>query len=194
MFQQAEFVDRNELGNFLNKKGLKGRAVEVGTHRGDFAFEFLQTWEGKLLTCIDPWENLPEYLAQSKLLWGNGNREEDFQHCQRILEPFQGQVEFLRSTSPKAAQEFHNESLDFVYIDGDHSRMAVLKDLHAWWPKLRKGGILAGHDIVCPGESLEENWGLEIQPSVIEFAEFYKSTIFLIVEMKCLPWSYYFVK
>ena len=41
---------------------------------------------------------------------------------------------------------FVDESVRFVFIDADHSYDAVLSDLKEWWPKLRKGGIFAGHD------------------------------------------------
>ena len=45
-----------------------------------------------------------------------------------------------------AATLFANASLDFVFIDADHSQASVQADIHAWRPKLRPGGILAGHD------------------------------------------------
>jgi hypothetical protein len=48
--------------------------------------------------------------------------------------------------SIRAATLFTNSSLDFVFIDANHSYEAVLSDLHAWWPKIRPGGLLAGHD------------------------------------------------
>ena len=42
--------------------------------------------------------------------------------------------------------EFENESLDLVFIDGDHSYEGCKADIEAWLPKLRSGGVLAGHD------------------------------------------------
>jgi hypothetical protein len=55
-------------------------------------------------------------------------------------------VEAHRALSVEAAPAFHDESLDFVFIDAAHSFEAVTKDLDAWWPKLRRGGLIAGHD------------------------------------------------
>merc|ERR1712217_308009 len=52
---------------------------------------------------------------------------------------------FLEMDSVEAADEFEDHSLDFVYIDAEHNDRVAL-DLKAWEPKLRKGGILAGHD------------------------------------------------
>jgi hypothetical protein len=56
----------------------------------------------------------------------------------RQIQPHPGRSEFW-------AQHWH-EPLDFVYIDGDHSYEGVLRDIHAWTPHVRKGGIIAGHD------------------------------------------------
>ena len=49
-------------------------------------------------------------------------------------------------TSLQAADLIDDASLDFVYIDGRHDYESVLADLESWWPKLRPGGIFAGHD------------------------------------------------
>lgn len=46
-----------------------------------------------------------------------------------------------------AADMFEDESIDFMFIDGDHSTEAVLRDIEIWLPKVKKGGILAGDDI-----------------------------------------------
>jgi Methyltransferase domain len=44
------------------------------------------------------------------------------------------------------AAKYTDESLDFVYIDADHAYESVRRDIAAWWPKVRRGGALAGHD------------------------------------------------
>lgn len=48
--------------------------------------------------------------------------------------------------SVRAAQFFADESIDFVFIDGDHAEQAVRDDLTAWYPKIKRGGLFAGHD------------------------------------------------
>jgi len=52
----------------------------------------------------------------------------------------------LRQTSYEASKMVGNE-ISFVYIDGNHHYNEVLKDLVRWWPKIKKGGILAGDDV-----------------------------------------------
>lgn len=53
----------------------------------------------------------------------------------------------IRARSTVAARMYEPASLDFVFIDGDHSTSAVAADIRAWAPKLKPTGILAGHDI-----------------------------------------------
>jgi predicted O-methyltransferase YrrM len=62
-------------------------------------------------------------------------------------------VELIKSDSCAAASLFENESLDFVFIDGNHWYDYVNKDIEAWLPKIKKGGIISGHDYQAAGVS-----------------------------------------
>lgn len=75
---------------------------------------------------------------------------EDFR---RTLEEcgVEGLVRPIKSDSTEAAALFDDRSLDFVFIDADHSYEAVKRDLLAWLPKVRPGGIIGGHDYPRPG-------------------------------------------
>ncbi|CAE7235670.1 unnamed protein product [Symbiodinium natans] len=59
---------------------------------------------------------------------------------------FDADVAFHRSTSVGPSRCFEDDSLDLVYIDADHKWWSVLQDLSAWWPKVRPGGLMMGHD------------------------------------------------
>lgn len=59
-------------------------------------------------------------------------------------------VKVIESSTPEAAKYYDNESLDFVFVDADHSAHGVTMDILAWLPKVKKGGVIAGHDY--------ENW------------------------------------
>ena len=56
----------------------------------------------------------------------------------------------LRMMSAQAARLFDDESIDFCFIDGDHRYKAVIEDLCCWFPKIRPGGLIGGHDYVGP--------------------------------------------
>ena len=50
------------------------------------------------------------------------------------------------TSSIRAARLFQPSSVDFCFIDADHAYESLMADLHAWWPKVKPGGTLAGHD------------------------------------------------
>jgi predicted O-methyltransferase YrrM len=200
----APISTRNQFGELLSSHGLTGKAVEVGTHLGYFARSLLNNWPGHL-TCVDPYENAPAgYAEQVPLLEGShgGDRVRDRGEALRRLRPFisQGRCTLLQKTSAGAVLDFPYDSLDFVYLDGDHRTEAVVSDLELWWPRVKPGGILAGHDIICPGETADGKWGAAIQPAV--FNHFWGEAsgcgleipIQLVVEEGGLPWSFYVVK
>jgi len=193
LLQQAPFHSRLSFGRWLNDHGLTGIGVEVGTHRADYATVLLDSWNGTRLICVDPWLNPVGYESQAKYLWGDGNRDHDLEEARSRLARYGDRVIIRRCLSLEAARETEDNSLDFVYIDGDHSYDAVLADLTVWYPKLREGGILAGHDFVCPGELREDDWGTQIQPAVADFADKAGLTVYLVTENYPSPWSYYFV-
>lgn len=61
-------------------------------------------------------------------------------------------INSIKSLSWEAASKFEDDSVDFVFIDADHSYESVIKDINAWLPKVKKGGIISGHDYFegCP--------------------------------------------
>jgi hypothetical protein len=196
MLRKSNLTTRNQLPLLLNEKGLLGTAVEVGTHQGDYASIFLERWEGNMLVCVDPWHIPPGYEHQMKFLWGDKNRDNDFQTCMDRLSRYEGRYCMMRMISVKASEHFEDHSLDFVYLDGDHRYKEVLKDLRAWWPKLKMGGILAGHDVIMPNQSAEDDWPTGVQGALDAFFGLttHHYDINLIVEEDGLPWSFYLEK
>jgi predicted O-methyltransferase YrrM len=67
--------------------------------------------------------------------------------CKSKLEKFGDKVVFAYESSVTFAQTLEDDSLDYVFVDGDHSYEATLADIQNYWPKVKKGGIFAGHDI-----------------------------------------------
>ncbi len=76
--------------------------------------------------------------------------DEVFEEFRRNLGPVAEHYEYIRATSLVAARRFEDGSLDFVFVDGSHAFRDVLDDLEAWYPKVRAGGTLAGHDYHWP--------------------------------------------
>jgi hypothetical protein len=77
-------------------------------------------------------------------------------------------VWLLHEFSAQAVSRFTDNYFDFIYIDGDHNYKAVKNDINIWWPKVKAGGILSGHDY-C------DTWG--VKKAVDEFCEENKLTL-----------------
>jgi len=62
------------------------------------------------------------------------------------MKPVQDKFDLVVGDSAEAADKFEDKSLEFVFIDADHNYEFVKKDILAWLPKIKEGGVLAGHD------------------------------------------------
>lgn len=120
--------------------------VEVGVHRGEYAQQILDHGRPRILCLVDLWRTQrPEIYTDVANVDQQAFDEmyADLLERHRHREP---QVRFLRMDSLQAADLMRDESLDWVYLDANHAKEAVLRDLAAWWPKLVPGGWLCGHD------------------------------------------------
>jgi predicted O-methyltransferase YrrM len=102
--------------------------------------------------CVDTWEGSPEHKnldeVKSKQLYEIFLENIKKYKVNSIIYP-------IRKPSVEAANEFEDLSADFIFIDGDHSYESCYSDLVSWYPKLKEGGILFGHDCV-PGSGVSE--------------------------------------
>ena len=162
----AHVPDRDEIPAVLNRRGLTGRGAEIGVKLGRYSDLLLSSWEGEKLISIDPWlEAEPdEYVDHANV---QQDRHEDFyRHTKDLLAKYRDRSEIWRTTSVEAAKRVPDGSLDFVYIDARHDYDSVLEDLEAWFPKLRPGGLMAGHDY-ADGEFRQGVFG--VKSAVDEF-------------------------
>jgi predicted O-methyltransferase YrrM len=126
-----------------------GHFVEIGTCFGTFSDFLLKNTRNTRLTTIDPYRKFPGQEYRDAL--NNYSQEQcdhKYLHTYTKLKMAHGdRVTMLRSLSVDAAQVFENDSLDLVYIDANHEFKAVVADIMAWLPKVKKGGILGGDDV-----------------------------------------------
>jgi hypothetical protein len=132
-------VDRTDLAKLFAHLGFN-EGVELGTEQGLYAETLLQANPSLHLHCVDPWlayEGYREHVSQPKL-------DGFFEATQAKLSNFH--VTYHRKTSADALLDFADHSLDFVYVDANHTFEHVAHDVSKWEKKVRRGGILAGHD------------------------------------------------
>ena len=155
-----EIKCREQFGHLLNCHQLLGDAIEIGSLRGDFTIDILSTWHGRCLHVVDPWIEYPEFI-ETKI----GNLSEAYKVFTERTSVFSDRIKIHRAMSSDAVNDFADGSVDFVYIDGNHSYKFVRSDLGLYWPKLRPGGIFAGHDYESIGP-----WVHDVRKAVDEFA------------------------
>lgn len=137
-----EIKDRAEFGELLNEMGLTELAVEIGVYRGEFASQLLDTWKGRYLYLVDPWESLSDYDDPMN----SGDRNADLGSCLLRLEPHTGRFFVRRTRSELEAVHWPENTMDFIYLDANHEYEHVRQDLEIWWQSLIPGGIFACHD------------------------------------------------
>jgi hypothetical protein len=139
--------------------------VEIGTSYGENAKSMLTNLDIYKLYLVDP------YMTYSGYETAEPHATDDvmFLKAKNNLEPFESKVVFIRKMSEDAVQDIP-DNVDFVYIDGNHAYEYVKKDIMLYFPKVRKGGVIGGHDFCAsfPGvaravlEFVDLN-GLELQ-------------------------------
>jgi hypothetical protein len=134
-----------------------GIGAEIGVHIGDFSSVILNMAKPKKLYLIDPWKYFSESTYKDSMYGGDRVTQKDMDgRYERVLKRFSaeismGKVEVCRELSYEAAQHIKDGELDFVYIDGDHSYKGVAQDLRAYFPKVKKGGLIIGDDYSLGG-------------------------------------------
>lgn len=138
-------ASRDDLPQFCLDMGYKVGA-EIGTSKGNFAEKFGKV--GLRLYCIDPWLDYPDY-SRGDADWQNA-LDKQYNLTKSLLVPWDCML--IRKMSMDALKDFGDETLDFVYIDGNHEFMYCLNDIHEWSKKVKKGGMIAGHDYFHAGK------------------------------------------
>jgi predicted O-methyltransferase YrrM len=131
--------NRTELAKHFNELGFKIGA-EVGVAQGYYSEVLCKAIPGLKLYCIDPWLRYRDYgdfAKRSTFLSMEAEAREKLKPYGCII---------MNKFSVDAEKSFTEGMLDFVFIDANHSYEYVKQDIELWTPKVRKGGIVSGHD------------------------------------------------
>lgn len=136
--------------------------AEIGCANGSTTHRLLRACPELFLFAVDKWEKIEggpkagdigggRFVDENYIGCYNWDPVKGWARFTRGCAPFRRRVKILRGDSVEMADRVKDGSLDFVFIDADHRYAGVLRDLKAWVPKLKTGGLLSGHDIHFPG-------------------------------------------
>lgn len=150
----------------VSKSENTSHFVEIGCFKGKssayLATEINNSGKNIKLDCIDLWDDL--YDDKSGTLKSTKVQCNLYETFLSNIEPVKHIINPIRCDSHTSSNFFKNESLDFVYIDANHFYDYVKKDIELWYPKIKKGGILAGHDFI-------NNNNCQVKQAVEEFCK-----------------------
>lgn len=132
-----------------------GVVIEVGVFDGDFSERILALNEPRKLHLVDPWftkddgtlyDGPTQQFASAEQ--ASARLEDQYRHVTTRFsgEIASGRIEVHRTLSHLAAPQFPDEHFDWIYVDASHFYDDVKVDLEAFWPKLKRGGYIAGDD------------------------------------------------
>jgi predicted O-methyltransferase YrrM len=133
--------------------------VEVGVWKGMsaayMAVEIINSKKDIKFDCIDIWEYLDSQSDISEELF-----EDLYEVFMKNISPVKHVITPIKELSWDGAKHYKDKSLDFVFIDAAHDYESVKKDIIAWFPKIKEGGTIAGHDYT---------WCDDVKKAVHEF-------------------------
>ena len=129
---------RVDLAKYFGEMGYRIGA-EIGVCKGKYSRVFCWNIPDVKLFCVDTWTSDKNDPGDEETL-----NESNYAHAKRILSPFD--VTFIRKNSIAGLEYFADNSLDFVYIDANHTFDFVMRDIINWSMKVKPGGVVSGHD------------------------------------------------
>ncbi len=149
---------------YFNEKPVVG--VEIGVFKGENARSLMDNLNVEKIYLIDSYERL--YIKSEEVVPSMTEESEfsaliekdpefdgivyNFEKCYEIakgnLKKFIDKTLFIRKRSNDAVNDIP-DNIDFIYVDGNHDYEHVRQDIELYFPKLKKGGVMAGHDFTA---------------------------------------------
>ena len=153
IYQNPEFGENwfsylNLYKSMVEKFSSGSKFVEIGSWKGKssayMAVEIANSNKNIDFYCVDTWEGSIEHKNNTEISML-------YDIFLNNMKPVESYYTPLKMKSLDAVSRFGDHSLDFVFIDGSHEYEDVKEDIKAWLPKVKPGGILAGHDYYIKG-------------------------------------------
>lgn len=124
-----------------------GTFVEIGVYWG-------QSFSYSVVEALNAGKKI-DFVAIDAFAWTSPEGWPMIDKFHHEMRPLAGHYRAIQGGSSETASQFEDGSVDFVFIDANHTREFVRDDINAWLPKVKPGGIIAGHDYNAPHEVKE---------------------------------------
>jgi predicted O-methyltransferase YrrM len=144
-FIQIRDFGRNDLAQVFSELGFT-KGVEIGTEKGKYALQLMKANPNLHLTTCDPYyiyENAEGYLVSED----ENFHKKHYKQAKKRLEQYPN-CQIVTLPSMATIEPFDRNSIDFVYIDGNHRLDYVTEDIVNWTYRVKPGGIVALHDYI----------------------------------------------
>jgi len=158
-------VGRNTLPEWLRELDFK-IGVEVGVAEGRYGAILASANPQMKFYGIDPWhpyEGGIDYMDEATFI-------KLYEKFQQVIAPYPN-YEAIKELSMDSVKKFEDNSLDFVYIDANHSEPYITQDITEWHKKVRVGGILSGHDYIRPANRGEKDFTCDVISATNRFTQ-----------------------
>ncbi len=130
-----------DLRTFLKHNKFKGsNMIEIGSYMGESTMLFASSQLFNKIYAIDPYIGDEPFNSLSNITW------KDVKEQFNINTRFFNNIELIQEYSQYTVSKFENKSIDFIYIDANHTYESVKNDLQLYLPKLKSNSVIAGHD------------------------------------------------
>jgi hypothetical protein len=124
------------------------RGAELGVCKGDTFLHLLDSCPKLTMIGVDLWSPQPDSKGpENYVQCDHSGREKKVRDGAKKYGP---RAIILKDWTVRAAGWVEDDSLDFIFVDADHSTDAVRADILAWMPKVKESGWILGHDIDWP--------------------------------------------
>lgn len=178
---QRQVKTRNELPLLLNDLKLIGKGVEIGVECGYYSNIILERSKLKCLYSIDSWTEFSKEKYQDINNHNQQKHNQNKKETEQKLNQYKDRSQIRQMLSENAVDLFKNNELDFVYIDANHSYKGCKRDIELWYPKVKVGGVFAGHDYIQDGQYNEGIFG--VKSAVDEFIKKENQKLFITNEL-----------
>lgn len=145
---ETKYKFRGDLISAMINHNGWARGAELGVRQGKCLFKILDNCPSVIMIGVDIWKSQPN--NQGPETWSHWPHDEYRAAVFEKQKEYGNRCVLIQDWSFNACDRVEDESLDFIFIDADHSTESVTQDIMDWGPKVRKGGWILGHDINWP--------------------------------------------